>query len=229
MTLIYAHRGASATHPENTLLAFRAALESGADGIELDVHLTADGIPVVIHDRDVARTTDGYGLVDEMPLKRLQALDAGRGERVPTLAEVVSLISDAVHLDIEIKAPASWPHALDVLGQFPSARYAISSFAWETLRDIRRRDARVELWPLAERASDDLLAIAAALGAPLVALAAAAYTPESAARLRESGRGAMIWTVNDGAEAKRVRDLGARALCTDDPHRVRAALLGTSS
>jgi glycerophosphoryl diester phosphodiesterase len=229
MPRIYAHRGASATHPENTLLAFRAALESGADGIELDVHATADGIPVVIHDRDVARTTDGYGFVDELPLARLQALDAGRGERVPTLAEALTLVSEAVHLDIEIKDPASWPHALDVLGQFPGARYAISSFAWETLLDIRNRDARVELWPLAEWASDDLLAIAAALGSPLVALAAAAYTAESAARLRDSGRGAMIWTVNDGAEAERVRDLGAYALCTDDPLRIRAALLRASS
>ena len=88
MTLIYAHRGVSAIHPENTLRAFRHALAIGVDGIELDVHATADGIPVVIHDRDVGRTTDGSGYVDQIPLARLATFDAGDGERVPTLAEV---------------------------------------------------------------------------------------------------------------------------------------------
>src|SRR5215213_4894602 len=88
MMLIYAHRGASAIHPENTLRAFRHALAIGVDGIELDVHATADGIPVVIHDRDIGRTTNGAGYVDEMPLAQLETFDAGDGERVPTLAEV---------------------------------------------------------------------------------------------------------------------------------------------
>src|SRR3712207_4482331 len=103
MTLIYAHRGASAHHPENTLRAFRHALALGVDGIELDVHATAEGIPVVIHDRDVGRTTGGFGYVDQMPLAQLETLDAGNGERVPRLAEVLTLVGDAAHLDIEVK------------------------------------------------------------------------------------------------------------------------------
>src|SRR5918995_4154710 len=101
--LIYAHRGVSVNHPENTLRAFQHALAIGVDGIELDVHATADGIPVVIHDRDVARTTDGTGYVDQIPLVRLETFDAGDGERVPTLAEVLALVGDAAHLDVEIK------------------------------------------------------------------------------------------------------------------------------
>jgi glycerophosphoryl diester phosphodiesterase len=220
---IYAHRGASATHPENTLLAFRAALAIGVHGIELDVHATADGIPVVIHDRSLARTTNGSGYADEISLTQLQSLDAGNGERVPTLAEVLTLVADAVHLDIEIKDLSSWEAALDVLGGFPGARYAISSFAWDTLRAIRRYDGRIELWPLAEVMSADLLAIAQDLGSPEVALAASAYTTESAEVLRDAGLAAMIWTINDVAEALRVRDLGAAALCTDDPARILAA------
>ena len=157
MTLIYAHRGVSAIHPENTLRAFRHALAIGVDGIELDVHATADGIPVVIHDRDIGRTTDGAGYVDEIPLAWLATFDAGDGERVPTLAEVLALVGDAAHLDIEIKGSDVERAVLDVLAHYPIVRWAISSFAWDTLRTVRRLDPVAELWPLAERAGDELM------------------------------------------------------------------------
>jgi glycerophosphoryl diester phosphodiesterase len=217
MMLIYAHRGASAIHPENTLRAFRHALALGVDGIELDVHATADGIPVVIHDRDVERTTDGAGSVDEMPLARLQSFDAGDGERVPTLASVLALVGDAAHLDIEIKGAGIERAVLDVLAQYPAVTWAISSFAWDTLRTVRQLDPAAEVWPLAQHVSDDLIAVAAELAAPAVSLFAGAYTAETAAKLRDAGLRVMIWTVNDPREARRVADLGAYALCTDDP------------
>ena len=187
MTLIYAHRGSSAIHPENTLRAFRHALAIGVDGIELDVHATADGIPVVIHDRDVGRTTDGAGYVDQIPLARLETFDAGHGERVPTLAEVLALVGDAAHLDIEIKGTGIEHAVLDVLAQYPAVRWAISSFAWDTLRTVRRLDPVAEVWPLAERVGDDLFAIAAELASPAVSLFTGAYTAENAAKLRDAG------------------------------------------
>jgi glycerophosphoryl diester phosphodiesterase len=220
MTLIYAHRGASAIHPENTLRAFRHALAIGVDGIELDVHATAEGIPVVIHDRDIARTTDGAGYVDEMPLARLETFDAGNRERVPTLAEVLALIGDAAHLDIEIKGSCVEQAVLDVLAQHPTVRWVISSFSWETLRTLRRLDPLAELWPLAERAGDELIAIASELASPAVSLFTGAYTAESAAQLRDAGLRVMVWTVNNPREARRIEDLGAFALCTDDPQRL---------
>src|SRR5918997_6922480 len=123
MTLIYAHRGASAMHPENTLRAFRQALASGVDGI---------------------------------PLARLETLDAGNGERVPTLAEVLALVGDAAHLDVEIKGTGIERAVLDVLAQYPAVRWAISSFDWDTLRTVRRLDPMAEVWPLAERVDDEL-------------------------------------------------------------------------
>lgn len=97
--LIFAHRGASAHAPENTLTAFETALRQGAHGIELDAKLSADGHIVVIHDATVNRTTDGTGRVAKMELAALRELDAGsffssghRGERIPTLAEVFELV-----------------------------------------------------------------------------------------------------------------------------------------
>jgi glycerophosphoryl diester phosphodiesterase len=220
MTLIYAHRGISAMHPENTLRAFRRALAIGVDGIELDVHPTADGIPVVIHDRDVGRTTNGGGYVDQTPLVQLKTFDAGDGERVPTLAEVLALVGDAAHLDIEIKGSDVERAVLDVLAQHPTVRWAISSFSWDTLRTVRRLDPVAELWPLAERAGDDLTAIADELAAPAVSLFTGAYSAQNALTLRDAGLRVMVWTVNDPQEAQRVKDLGAFGLCSDDPQRL---------
>jgi glycerophosphoryl diester phosphodiesterase len=225
--LIYAHRGASVDHPENTLRAFRHALALGVDGIELDVHATADGIPVVIHDRDIRRTTTGVGYVDELPLARLETFDAGAGERVPTLAEVLALVGDAARLDVEIKGLGSERAVLEVLAKYPAVTWAISSFDWNTLRTVRRLDATAELWPLAERCGDDLIAIAAELASPAVSLFTGAYTTETAPKLRDAGLRVVVWTVNDPREARRVADLGAFALCTDDPQRI-SSLGGTT-
>lgn len=106
--LVVAHRGASSEQPENTLAAFDAALEAGADVVELDVRLTADGVPVVLHDPDVSATTDGSGFVHELTLSELKRLDAsgGRGprEEVPALSEALELIGRAGGaVDLEIK------------------------------------------------------------------------------------------------------------------------------
>ena len=220
MMLIYAHRGVSVNHPENTLRAFGHALAIGVDRIELDVHATSDGIPVVIHDRDVGRTTDGAGYVDEMPLARLETVDAGDGEHVPMLAAVLALVGDAAQLDIEIKGVGIERSVLEVLAQHPAVMWAISSFAWDTLRMVRQLDPLAEIWPLAERVGDHLIAIAAELASPAVSLFTGAYTVETAARLRDAGLRVVVWTVNDPREARRVADLGAFALCTDDPQRI---------
>jgi len=98
-----AHRGASAYEPENTLRAFERAIEMGATMLELDVHLCQDGCPVVIHDAELSRTTNDSGRVGDLTLAQLQKLDAGKGERIPTLAEVMYLARGRVELYIELK------------------------------------------------------------------------------------------------------------------------------
>jgi glycerophosphoryl diester phosphodiesterase len=104
--IVVAHRGASSTHPENTLPSFEAAIELGAPVVELDVRLTADGRAVVMHDADVSRTTNGIGLVHELTLEQLRTFDAGTPDRpaaVPLLSEVLQLASGRVGVAIEIK------------------------------------------------------------------------------------------------------------------------------
>ncbi|GAB4510400.1 MAG: glycerophosphodiester phosphodiesterase [Anaerolineae bacterium] len=109
--LIFGHRGASAYAPMNTIPAFELAAEQGADGVELDVHLTRDGHVVVIHDDSVRATTDGQGYVKEMTLEQIKALDAGAwfnaafaGVRIPTLDEVFEAVGQRLLVNVEIKS-----------------------------------------------------------------------------------------------------------------------------
>lgn len=221
--LVYAHRGSSARLPENTLAAFQGALDDGADGVEFDLHATADGVPVVIHDRELERTTNGTGHVDAISLPDLQALDAD-GERVPTFAEVLDLLGGRLRLDIEIKQAGIEREMLDLLARHPGTTWAVSSFGWDVLRVMRRLAPEAELWPLAEHAGPELIAVAREIGAPAVALYHEAYDRASADQLAAAGLNVVVWTVNDPAEARRVRDLGAVGCCTDDPAGIRTAL-----
>lgn len=105
--VVVAHRGASSTHPENTLESFGAALEAGAEIVELDVRLTADGVPVVMHDADVSRTTDGSGYVHDLMFAQVKRLNAGRAwdvrAEVPSLLEVLDLVGRRGGVNLEIK------------------------------------------------------------------------------------------------------------------------------
>ena len=130
-----AHRGASAAEPENTVAAFEAAVRAGADAVELDVRLTSDGVPVVLHDPDVASTTDGTGPIHTMSLAEVKGLDASRGRGgshgIPTLAEALEAIgrAEGVAADLEIK---------NIPGEdaFDSPREAILDAALRTLEDV---------------------------------------------------------------------------------------------
>ncbi len=103
---IIGHRGYSAKHPENTLAAFQGAMDVGADMIEFDVLLSKDSVPVIIHDETLNRTTNGKGKVVDFTLDQLKKLDAGKGEAIPTLEEVIQLAQKKIFLHIEIKSEA---------------------------------------------------------------------------------------------------------------------------
>ncbi len=112
------HRGAMGYAPENTLGSFAKALELGVDGIELDVHVCKSGEVVVIHDERVDRTTNGKGQVKEMTLKELKELDAGKGERIPTLEEVLDFVDRRAFIDIELKAEGIGNSVADIVRKY---------------------------------------------------------------------------------------------------------------
>ena len=113
-----AHRGFSGMYPENTLLAFNEAIKINADLIEFDVRVSGDGVPVVIHDASVDRTTDGSGLVSELSVDELKHLDAGLGEKIPTLQETLDLIKGKIMAFLEIKEDNAVPLVAEELNRF---------------------------------------------------------------------------------------------------------------
>ena len=172
--LFIAHRGISARFPENTLAAFRGAVAAGAQMIELDVCLSADRQPVVIHDDTVDRTTNGTGAVRSLPLDRLLRLDAGSwfdprfaDERLPTLDQVLAAMRGNIMVNIEIKPeafePDGPPDAVErqvlalVRRHHMDETVLISSFEWRALENIRGLDAQIALGLLAEAPADDTL------------------------------------------------------------------------
>jgi glycerophosphoryl diester phosphodiesterase len=140
-----AHRGGPTTSgtPENTLAAFRAAIDSGADWLELDVRSTRDGVLVALHDASVDRTTDGSGLIAELTFEEARALDAGAGERIPTVQEVIELAkASGASILPEIKDgprhPAVAPALVDLLrSEGFEDRTIIQAFDAETLVTLR--------------------------------------------------------------------------------------------
>jgi len=216
MVGIYAHRGASAEFPENTLAAFRRALELGAEAIDVDVHLSADGVPVVIHDQTVDRTTDGSGAVHELTVAELQALDAGGGERIPTLGDVLELVEDKLHVVIDLKVGRAADAVLRAI-QGRTTRWRISSFDWEVLRYVRVRVPAAELWPLTRGVTDEAVALAKEIGAPALGVLHTTVTGDTTAWLKGHGLGVWVWTVNDPERARTCAGWEVVGICTDDP------------
>ena len=211
MSLIYGHRGASGHAPENTLEAFRLAMEMGADGFELDVHLSKDGELVVIHDETVDRTTDGTGLVRELTLAQLKELDASngmaayKGAKIPTLGEVFDLIKDTRHIvNVEVKTdewfyPEIEEKCLALAAEKGvEERVIYSSFNHYTLMKLRtlKPDAKlgmlfgdimVDPWVYAKQLQVDYLH----------PMKMNIYVPGSAEGTKAAGLGINMWTIND--------------------------------
>lgn len=219
---IIAHRGASAAAPENTIAAFQQALDLHADGIELDVMLTADKQLVVIHDDTVDRTTNGSGRVADMTLEEIRALDAGEGEKVPTLSEVLDAFGGKLLINIELKNYTSIFDTLPVEVSKLIESYGliedvlISSFNPFNISRVRRRipDAKLGLitqpgqaqrwiWRFFEY--DSLHPHFTDVDAILVSA------------LHARNRKVNVWTVDDPQEIKRLVDLQVDGIITNDP------------
>lgn len=227
--LIVAHRGASADALENTLAAFALALEQGADGVELDVQLSADGRPVVFHDFSVERLTGVAGSVAQMTVAELQALDLGGGQMVPTLDEVLSQFGPRTLYNIEIKDFGLWDRGLETAVANRVASYhlenhvLISSFNPLALRRARRVfSSSTPMALIRERGllRYGYLIADGAADHPHHSLVDANYMGWA----RKRGYRVNVWTVDDPGEARRLAALGVDGIVTNKPRLIRAAL-----
>jgi glycerophosphoryl diester phosphodiesterase len=210
---LYAHRGASQTYPENTIAAFAEAVRLGVDGIELDIHATADGVPVIIHDASLSRTATSDAVVTDLTLKELRTV----APSVPTFDDVLKLVGSSIHLDVEVKQAGVEPAVLDTLARYPDARWSISSFDWSVLAQFRALDPTCDLWLLSPVLSDELVDTAHRLGATAAALYAPGITEDTVHHVHKAGLKVMAWTVNDVERAEQLDQWGTDAFCTDAP------------
>jgi glycerophosphoryl diester phosphodiesterase len=228
------HRGASGACPENTLAAFRKAIDLGADMVELDCQLTRDGEVVVIHDEALDRTTSGRGPVSERTLTEIRALDAGSwfsrafaGERVPTLVEVVECLRGKVTLNLEMKGDAD-PGRLEVqcLGILRSLRFfeatVFSSFSARRVRMLRELSAEARIGVLIEDPSGwpAALALAAELGAEALHPERRLAKPPAVTEAHAHGLELRVWPVNRTAEMESLFAMGVDGIFTDHPDRL---------
>src|SRR5215212_6839941 len=137
--IVVGHRGAAALEPENTLRAFRRGIELGCDYLECDVHLTRDGQLAVIHDETVDRTTDGHGPVSAFTFEELRQLDAGQGERIPSLEEVLETVRGHVRVLVELKGAGVEEAAVAVVIAMKMAEHVtFTSFQLDRIARVRQ-------------------------------------------------------------------------------------------
>jgi glycerophosphoryl diester phosphodiesterase len=233
--LVLGHRGASADAPENTLAAFRLALEQGADGVELDVWRCATGEVVVIHDADAGRVSGAPLRIRDCPLPALRALDVGawkgerfRGERIPLLAEVLEELPRAV-VNVELKTQGrdlglAQAAAEVILRARAEARVIVSSFDYRLIGAFRLTAPAVPAGLLFDDSQSWRIRVG--LASRLLSPAAvhpdrALVTPARAARWIERGLGVNVWTVDAPEEVEALCGLGVSAIITNVPGRTR--------
>ncbi|MBI2756607.1 MAG: glycerophosphodiester phosphodiesterase [Chloroflexi bacterium] len=243
LPLIFGHRGASGVAPENTLLAFQTALDQGADGIELDAQLSADGQVVAIHDATLDRTTNGHGLVGAHTLAQLKALDAsswfrgGDGApashsdcRIPTLTEVFDLVRGTraiVNVEIKTDQPLGERRLVSAVVEAIARsglnrQVLLSSFNPISLWHLRRLDPRLPIALL--YSNDQPLRTGGRWAEPLVRPNALnptyrMATPEHVAAAHARGQRVNVWTVNEEADLRRAAAAGVDGVITNYPDR----------
>ncbi len=217
--LIIGHRGAAGLEPENTLRSFARALRIGVDAIELDVYCV-DGKLVVIHDDTLERTTNGRGDVMAMSYDALRRLDAGNGERIPTLDEVLDLVAGKVTVNVELKGKGTAAPLAAHVAAHPKDDLLVSSFDHRELEDFRAAAPKARVAPLFHKASSRMFQIAEALNAWSINLSVKLATADRLRTIADNGYRALVYTVNDPAVATRLRADGAAGIFTDYPDRM---------
>jgi glycerophosphoryl diester phosphodiesterase len=218
---IVGHRGACAHAPENTLKSFAAAIRLGCQRAELDVQLTADRNPVVMHDETVERTTNGRGRVESLSRMDLKLLDAGGGERVPTLAEVMHFCRGHIDLQIELKAAGSPPPVADLIEcLWGPDNIVITSFKLPLLDEIASFLPQISRGMLCKDAALDMITIAQERGHSWICPRSDIVSESLIRQAHRSALHVYAYHVNERDTASRLISWGIDAVGTDDPQMI---------
>ena len=234
---VFGHRGAMGYAPENTFASYERAIELGIDAIELDVHLTADGEVVVIHDAELHGTTDGEGLVGQKTLAELKRLDAGvrfapefSGQRIPTLGEVLAWARGKCVLDVEIKG-GPWPYdgiearVVDLIRRHEMVDQTIViSFTHTVVARVKALAPEIATGTLWSCRPIDPVAVAQAAGADAIMPQWPFCDAETVERAHAAGLSVNPWTANEPAVVDHLIGLGVDSICSNYPDVVVEAL-----
>jgi len=234
--LVIAHRGFSGQAPENTLLAFKNAMDLGCDMIELDIHLSKDREIVVMHDHTLNRTTTGQGKIADFNLRELRKLDAGSwlgtqfsGERIPTLKEVLKLSKDKIPVNIEIKHHKEEKYPIEELAEkaLKEVKEAgminqINFFSFHPLALQKIKDKEPKAWvtflyPKPWKFPRD---ITEGEDYPILGLRDKHLTKEGIAQIHQQGMQVYVWTVDIPEEMEKFINWGADGIITNHPDRL---------
>jgi glycerophosphoryl diester phosphodiesterase len=221
-----AHRGANGYEPENTLKSFQKALDLNAEGIELDVHLSADGQVIVIHDETIHRMTNGKGLVNALSLSELKSFLIDGQYKIPTLREVFDLVDKKCLINIELKDPKTPSKVVALIEEYVSAKnwkyehFIVSSFDWGSLQEVHHLNSTIAIGVLTEEDIDKALAFAESIKAYAIHPDYQLLTLDNTQHIQEKGFLVLPWTVNTEEEIQRIKSYNVNGIISDFPDKI---------
>jgi glycerophosphoryl diester phosphodiesterase len=227
MMIIFGHRGAAGHEPENTVLSVQRGIELGSDWIEVDVYSVEHEL-VVFHDKTLGRMTNGRGFLMRKSLAYLRSLDAGKGQKIPFLREIVEAMKGRAGLNIELKGPGTaGPVARFLKGRSSLPGVLVSSFDHAQLRLFRSLENRIPAGYLFSKARARDVETARKAGAFSIHCAMKGLKESIVREAHACGMKVFVFTVNDPADLRRMSDMGVDGVFTDYPDRaVRLRLEG---
>jgi glycerophosphoryl diester phosphodiesterase len=213
---IIGHRGSAGTEPENTLRALRAGMKC-SHFVEVDVRTTQDGIPVIMHDSTVDRTTNGKGKVSETTLSVLKQLDAGKGESIPTLEEVLRLVEGRCGLVVELKEDRDPEPVLEQIRPSRIEPLLVVSFHAAVLKEVKRTLRRAWTGYIFSHADPNPLEISAVIHADMIFPRFSLLTQLGVDEAHHRNLRVVPWTLNSPDEIRTAAEMQTDGFATDDP------------
>ncbi len=220
------HRGSKGYEPENTLVSFQKALDLQVNGIELDVHLSADGEIIVIHDETIDRTTNGKGFVNTFSLQELKAFLIDGKHEIPTLVEVFDLTNQKCFINIELKSHDANDKVVALIEKYVTKKgwkydqFLVSSFDWNALQQVALLNSKIGIGVLTETDLDLALAFAETIQAKSIHPYFHLLTKESTALIQVRGFQVIPWTINELEDIQKIKTYNVTGIITDFPDRI---------
>jgi len=220
MVIIVGHRGDPTREPENTIRSIVRAFKVGADFVEVDVRLSKDGVPVVIHDETVDRTSNGHGYVREMTLEQLKMLDFGKGEKIPTLEEALEVVKKMKgKVIVEIKEEGFESKIIRILKEKRMINVSmITSFNFETIKRVKELTPKITVGAIFGRKfKGDMLKTLLRLEADFAVPRYTLVTSDIVEIMHQNSLKVAVWTVDNPNDMIKFANMGVDAIVTNNP------------